>query len=106
MNLDGIWEVRRTGGWLPPMVGVRKRIRGSRGETRLGSLPGLPFDVDGASLRYRKPFSAFVDVVEPDGELFRGRATFRGREFARFELHRVEEVRVEEVRQRSSGPPE
>ena len=90
MTLDGIWDVRRTAAWLPPMLGVRKRIEGSRGETRLGRLPGVPFDVDGDALRYRKPFSGFVDVVEPAGDVFLGRATFRGREFGRFELRRLE----------------
>jgi hypothetical protein len=88
MDLDGTWDVRRTAGWLPPMVGVRKRIAGSRGETRIGPLPGVPFDVDGNALRYRKPFSGFVDLVEPAGEIFRGRATFRGHEFGQFELWR------------------
>jgi hypothetical protein len=91
MDLDGTWDVRRTGGWLPPMVGVRKRIEGSRGETRLGPLPGVPFDVDGNALRYRRPFSAFVDLVEPDGDAYAGRATFRGRELGRFELRRATE---------------
>ena len=32
-ELDGVWDVRRTGGALPPLVGVRKRIQGTRGET-------------------------------------------------------------------------
>ena len=88
MNLDGDWDVRRAGGLLPPMIGVRKRIEGERGETSLGPLPGVPFDVDGNALRYRKPFSAFVDLIEPAGEIVRGRATFRGRELGRFELRR------------------
>jgi hypothetical protein len=30
------------------------------------------------------PFAGFVDLVEPDGDRFRGRATFLGREFGRF----------------------
>lgn len=87
--LEGLWDVRRTGGLLPPLVGVRKRIAGDRGETRLGPLPGVPFRVDGFSLRYRRPLSAFVDELEPDGDGFRGRATFRGREFGRFRLERT-----------------
>ena len=49
---------------------------------------GVPFDVIGNELRYRSPFSAFVDIVEPDGLGFSGRATFRGRTFGRFELRR------------------
>jgi hypothetical protein len=89
-ELDGVWRVLRTGGALPPLVGVRKRIVGSRGETAIGPLPGVPFHVDGLSLRYRPPLHGFVDELEPDGEGFRGRATFRGREYGRFELRRVQ----------------
>ena len=43
-GLDGDWQVIRTGGFLPPLVGVRKRIEGDRGWTSLGPLPGAPFD--------------------------------------------------------------
>ena len=89
-ELDGIWEVRRTGGALPPMVGVRKRIRGTRGRTVVGRFPGVPFRVRGLELHYEPPFTAFVDVLEPEGEGFRGRATVGGREFGRFEMQRVE----------------
>ena len=87
-ELDGIWNVERRGGLLPPLAGVQKRIQGARGETRVGSLPGVPFDVHGLSLRYRAPFRGFVDELEPDGDGFSGRATFRGREFGRFALRR------------------
>ena len=87
-ELDGLWQVERTGGLLPPLVGVRKRISGGRGETTVGLLPGAPFDVVGRELRYRRPLAAFIDVVEPDGDGFRGRATFRGRTFGRFVLRR------------------
>jgi hypothetical protein len=90
-SLDGQWNVRRTGGLLPPMVGVRKRISGDRGETRVGPLPGLPFRVVGLSLRYLGPFRGFVDELEPDGDEFRGRSLFRGRELGSFELRRVSE---------------
>jgi hypothetical protein len=87
-ELDGRWRVRRTGGLLPPLVGVRKRIRGGRGETAIGPLPGFPFVVDGLRLRYRSPLRGFVDELEPAAGGFRGRATFRGREFGTFELRR------------------
>jgi len=87
-ELDGEWNVERRGGLLPPLVGVRKRIHGNRGETTYGRLPGMPFDVVGLSLRYRAPFRGFVDELEPDGDGFRGRATFRGRQFGRFALTR------------------
>jgi hypothetical protein len=88
-ELDGDWNVRRVGGLLPPLVGVRKRIHGSRGETTIGSLPGVPFDVVGLELRYRAPFNGFVDVLEPSVGGYRGRATFRGRQFGRFTLERL-----------------
>jgi len=87
-ELDGVWNVERRGGLLPPLVGVRKRIHGTRGETTCGRLPGMPFEVRGLSLHYRAPFRGFVDELEPDGDGFRGRATFRGREFGRFALTR------------------
>jgi ferritin-like metal-binding protein YciE len=88
-ELDGVWDVRRSGGALPPLVGVRKEISGGRGTTKLGALPGQTFDVDGLSLRYRAPFVGFVDVLERDEEGYHGRATFRGREFGKFELRRI-----------------
>jgi hypothetical protein len=51
-GLDGLWDVHRTGGALPPMRGlVRKRIEDGRGWTiALGV--GVPFVVDGLALRY------------------------------------------------------
>jgi hypothetical protein len=88
-ELDGVWNVRRLGGLLPPLVGVRKEISGGRGETKVGPLPGVPFDVVGRSLRYRAPFRGFVDELDPDGDGYRGRATFRGSTFGRFALERV-----------------
>jgi hypothetical protein len=86
--LQGEWKVERTAGLLPPLVGVRKRIDGDRGETRVLGLVGVGFDVRGLELHYRAPFGGFVDVLEPDGDGFRGRATFRGREFGRFVMRR------------------
>jgi len=87
-ELDGVWKVERLGGLLPPLVGVEKRISGTRGETKVGPLPGIPFDVRGLSLHYRRPLEGFVDELEPDGTGYLGRATFRGREFGRFALKR------------------
>ena len=88
-ELDGVWNVKRLSGLLPPLVGVEKRISGTRGETRVGPLFGVPFDVHGLSLHYRKPFQGFVDELEPAGSGFLGRATFRGRVFGRFALERI-----------------
>ena len=87
-ELDGTWNVERLSGLLPPLVGVQKRIEGTTGETKVGPLPGAPFDVVGLSLRYRAPFSGFVDELEPDGDGYLGTATFRGRRFGRFALRR------------------
>ena len=74
---------------LPPLLGMRKRISGSRGETILGPLK-MSFEVRGNELHYHAPFRGFVDVVEPvDGGRANGRATYRRREFGRFELRRI-----------------
>jgi ferritin-like metal-binding protein YciE len=88
-ELDGVWRIERTGGALPPLLGMTKRIHGSRGETRVGSAPGARFDVVDLELRYRAPLQGLVDVLEPvrDGEL-RGRATVFGREIGRFRMIR------------------
>jgi ferritin-like metal-binding protein YciE len=89
-SLDGVWLVERRGGFLPPLAGMHKRIFGNRGVTRLGPLR-MSFDVRGDELHYREPFRGFVDVLEAvDQDRFRGRATFRGREYGQFELRRIE----------------
>jgi hypothetical protein len=88
--LDGVWKVERVSGLLPPMIGVRKRISGSSGETRLGLLPGVPFVVEGLALRYRWPLSGFVDLLEPDGAMYKGRTTFRRRQLGRFRMRPME----------------
>jgi ferritin-like metal-binding protein YciE len=101
-ELDGVWDVKRTGGALPPMLGVRKEISGASGETKLGPLPGAPFDVVGLSLHYRAPFAGFVDVLEREAQGYRGRATFRGREYGKFELKRIKtggEMASEQLKQ-------
>jgi hypothetical protein len=72
-TLEGDWRVERVDGVLPPMAGVWKRIRGGRGETRVGPLPAWPFRVERrgerVTLVYRPPFSALVDELgaAPDG---------------------------------------
>ncbi|HZT85731.1 MAG TPA: hypothetical protein VE984_09980 [Gaiellaceae bacterium] len=87
-GLDGEWDVRRVSGLLPPLVGVRKRIRGGRGATVLPGGLGVPFAVVGNQLRYRPPFSMVVDVLEPDGDGWHGRATAFGRTVGEFRLSR------------------
>ncbi|HWG55332.1 MAG TPA: DUF892 family protein [Gaiellaceae bacterium] len=96
-RLDGHWDVERVSGLLPPLLGVRKRIHGTRGVTAVGRLPGVAFDVVGAELRYRGPLAGFVDVLEPDGDGFSGRALFRGAEYARFRLRPVKGAGVSSI---------
>jgi hypothetical protein len=84
--------VIRTGGALPPLLTVRKEIDGARGVTRVDRSPAFPSRWS-LNLRYRSPFSAFVDELEPAGGGFHGRATFRGREFGRFMLRRITAAR-------------
>jgi hypothetical protein len=89
-ELDGTWKIERTGGFLPPLYGVTKRIAGATGETRAGPLPGLRFDVVGLELRYRLPLTGWVDVLEARGDgTFTGRAEFLGREVGTFSMRRV-----------------
>jgi hypothetical protein len=91
-ELDGSWLVKREGGLLPPMAGVRKEIAGGSGVTTAGPLR-LPFAVEGRRLRYRFP-PGLVDELEPDsGGGFRGRALLAGRELGRFRLERAAATR-------------
>jgi ferritin-like metal-binding protein YciE len=86
-ELDGVWEVKRTGGLLPPLMGIRNEIYGTRGETLLpGGMIGVPFDVVGRELHYRPPLAGFVDILVPHDGGFSGRATFHGQTFGRFEM--------------------
>jgi len=53
------------------MVGVWKRIRGDRGETRVGPLLRLPLRVERSGgrtvLAYEPPLSALVDEISSAG---------------------------------------
>lgn len=93
-RLEGEWRVARTGGLLPPMLGVWKRIGGGgRGETWVGPLPAWPFRVEErggrVALIYGWPFSFFVDEVsaEADGS-WTGRSVLAGLEVGRFRMIR------------------
>jgi ferritin-like metal-binding protein YciE len=88
-ELQGVWQVERAGGALPPMAGVRKRIQGLHGETLAGRVR-MPFDVRGNELHYRAPFVGLVDVLEPVDGGFEGRARWFGVEFGRFRLRRID----------------
>jgi ferritin-like metal-binding protein YciE len=95
LELDGVWDVRRLRGMLPPLLGVRKRIHGTRGSTLAANgRVAVGFDVIGNELHYRRPFAGFVDVLEGDGDSLSGRFTFRGRELGRFAMTRTEGGRV------------
>ena len=79
--------MRRTGGFLPPMLGVGKTIDGDDGYTTLGPLR-MAFRVEGLTLRYRGVLGPLEDRLEPDGAGFRGRSYLAGRELGSFELRR------------------
>jgi hypothetical protein len=85
-GLDGVWNVTRTGGALPPMRGiVRKRIERGRGRTTAAGIP-IPFVVDGLTLRY--PFG-LVDELVPDGpEAYDGTTRLFGRKVGTFRMTR------------------
>jgi hypothetical protein len=96
-ELDGDWELQRVSGFLPPLAGLRKQIRGDRGATVLpGGLP-VPFAVVAHELRYRPPFSMVVDFLEPDGEGWHGRATVFGRTVGEFRMSRTQPDRTARV---------
>jgi ferritin-like metal-binding protein YciE len=97
-ELDGEWVVERVAGALPPMVGVEKRIRGTSGETRVGALARVRFDVRGRELHYRFPFQGVVDSLEPDNGGFAGRTIVAGREVGRFRMRRREAEAAEALR--------
>jgi hypothetical protein len=87
-KLDGDWELQRLSGVLPPLTGMRKQIRGDRGATVLPGGLRVPFAVVARELRYRPPFSMLVDVLEPDRDGWRGRATVFGRKVGEFRMSR------------------
>jgi ferritin-like metal-binding protein YciE len=75
------------------MIGVRKRIRGDRGETGVWVLPGWPFTVERregrVALVYDPPLSVIVDEVWTGAERsWLGRSTLGGRELGRFRMRR------------------
>jgi hypothetical protein len=87
-ELDGEWSVRRLGGLLPPLYGMRKQIDGTEGATVLGPAKAR-FDVVGRELRYRGVWSGLVDTVEPEGTGWQGVARYRGRVLGRFAMSPV-----------------
>ena len=69
---------RGVSGLLPPLYGVGKRIEGDQGETRIGTLPGIPFRVDGLTLKYHAPLGGFVDLLEREGDGYNAAPRFVG----------------------------
>ena len=70
-QLDGRWDLRRTGGLLPPLRLLHKRIQGDRGDTQLFGPARVPFDVregDGGRAELVYPLGLLRDRVVPDGE--------------------------------------
>ena len=86
-ELDGVWDVHRIGGALPPMRGlVRKRIESGRGWTiALGVR--LPFAVDGLSLRY--PLGLVDELVPAGPDSYDGTTRLFGRVVGTFRLTRA-----------------
>lgn len=92
--LDGEWVVERVSGLLPPMVGVRKTIHGTRGETRVGRLLSLPFTVsrgarEAVRIDYRPPLAMIADELAPDGAGgWSGTSRIAGVPLGRFRMRR------------------
>ncbi len=90
-GLEGRYRVERTGGLLPPMPGVTKRVDGAAGSTRVVEVLGWPFRLerggDGLRLVYRAPLGFLVDELRPAGDgVWHGRATAAGRQYGTFRL--------------------
>jgi hypothetical protein len=70
-GLDGRWDLRRTGGLLPPLRLMHKRIDGEHGATHLIGPVRMPFDVredEGGAAELVYPLGLLRDRVVPDGE--------------------------------------
>jgi hypothetical protein len=86
-ELNGNWDVHRTGGALPPMRGmVRKQIENGRGWTIAAGVR-IPFVVDGLSLRY--PFGLVDELVPTGPDTYDGTAKLFGRAVGTFRLTRA-----------------
>jgi hypothetical protein len=85
--IDGVWDVHRTGGLLPPMRGiVRKRIENGRGFTVAGGIR-FSFVVEGLSLRY--PFGLVDELVPHGHDAYDGTARLFGRTVGTFRMTRA-----------------
>jgi hypothetical protein len=85
-GLDGVWDVQRTGGALPPMRGiVHKRIEGGRGRTIAAGIR-IPFVVEGLTLRY--PFGVVDELVPAGPDEYAGTTKLLGRRLGTFRMTR------------------
>jgi hypothetical protein len=91
-DLDGRWDLRRTGGLLPPLRLLHKRIDGGQGATHLTGALRVPFHVregeEGrAELVY--PLGLLRDQLVPDGEGgWDGESRLLGFRIGRFRMRR------------------
>jgi hypothetical protein len=86
-TLQGRWDVKRTGGLLPPLWRVRKTISGNHGWTSIGPL-SFRFDLDKNELHYHRPFQGLADALTPRGDAVAGEARLFGRRFGSFLMTR------------------
>ncbi len=91
-DLDGRWDLRRTGGLLPPLRLLHKRIDGEHGATHLAGPVRVPFDVregDGGRAELVYPFGLLRDQLVPDGDGgWTGEARLLGFRVGRFRMRR------------------
>jgi len=91
-ELDGRWDLRRTGGLLPPLRLLQKRIEGGHGATHLTGMVRVPFDVregDAGRAELVYPLGLLRDQLVPDGEGgWEGEARFLGFRVGRFRMRR------------------
>jgi hypothetical protein len=92
-SLDGRWSLRRTGGLVPPLGLLHKRIAGGRGATHLGPVLRMPFAVDLAGNRpelvYAGPLRIVRDrLTAAGGDAWDGEMLVAGRRVGRFHMWR------------------
>jgi hypothetical protein len=91
-DLDGRWDLRRTGGLLPPLRLLHKRIDGGHGATHLTGGARVPFEVregDGGRAELVYPLGLLRDQLVPDGEGgWEGEARLLGFRVGRFRMRR------------------
>jgi hypothetical protein len=95
-DLDGRWRLRRTGGLLPPLRLLHKRIAGGHGATHLTGALRLPFDVreregdeGGPTAELVYPLGLVRDRLTPAGDGgWEGETRVLGVRVGRFRMRR------------------